>query len=206
MRNSSSITGIILAGGRATRMGGKDKGLVELAGRPLATHVLERLRPQVGDIVINANRNQDAYRGFGCPVIPDRDDAFRGPLAGIAAVMQAVDSELFVSVPCDAPLLPENLVQRLLEALPTTAGPCSVACSEGVIQPVFALFRKSAVPLIERYLEAGEKKVRRWHRLYHSIPVEFDHADPFVNINTEAQLRSLEERLGVPERTDNGIE
>ncbi len=207
MTTPPHITGVILAGGRATRMGGRDKGLVELGGRPLVAHVLERLQPQVQDIVISANRNRSLYGHFGWPVIPDPDDTFPGPLAGIAAVMRAVESDCFATVPCDAPFLPRDLIQRLHDALRGTDTLCSVAHGGGSIQPVFALYRKAARPAIERYLQAGESKVRRWHEQHRSVPVEFDGlSSAFLNVNTEEQLRAVENRLKKPPKTDNGIE
>ncbi len=172
----------------------------------MVAHVLKRLQPQVQNIVINANRNLEQYRRFGLPVIPDPDDSHRGPLVGIATVMENVESRYFVSVPCDAPFFPMDLILRLREALKGNSALCSVACWDGSLQPVFALFRKAAKPAIEDYLRSGERKVGRWHQLHHSIPVEFaDLPNTFFNINTEEQLHAVEEQLKQPPETGNRL-
>ncbi|WP_428608182.1 molybdenum cofactor guanylyltransferase MobA, partial [Sedimenticola sp.] len=111
--SESKITAVILAGGMARRMGGQDKGLIDLDGRPLIAHVLERIQPQVAQVVINANRNLEQYAAFGHPVISDTLSDFQGPLAGFLAVMQQIDSDFIVTLPCDGPCLPDNLVERL---------------------------------------------------------------------------------------------
>ncbi len=196
MPADSDITAIILAGGRATRMGGEDKGLILLDGRPMLEHVLERIHPQVDQIIINANRNQEAYEAFGWPVISDNDRNYRGPLSGIATVMQSVSSHCFVTVPCDAPLLPRDLAGRFRDALEGAAAISAVADGGGVIQPVFALFKKSAEPALNHFIQAGESKVRLWHRQNSSIVVDFsDTPEAFLNINTPEQLHAIEARL-----------
>ncbi len=202
------VTGIILAGGRATRMGGKDKGLMELAGRPLVAHALMRLQPQVADIVISANRNRSLYGRFGWPVVPDPDETRPGPLAGVAAAMGIGEHDYYASVPCDAPHFPRDLIRRLYDALQENDALCSVACNRGAMQPVFALYRKAARPAIERYLQAGESKVRCWHERHRSIRVSFDDHPPhsFLNINTEEQLRTAEIRLRRPPPANDVIE
>ncbi len=196
MPTDLDITAIILAGGQATRMGGEDKGLILLDGRPMLEHVLERIRPQVDQIIINANRNQETYDDFGWPVISDNDRDYRGPLSGIAAVMQLAASRYFVSVPCDAPLLPRDLTGRLHDALEGTSAVSAVADSGESIQPVFALFKKSAEPALKHFIQAGESKVRLWHRQNSSIVVDFsDTPEAFLNINTPKQLHAIEARL-----------
>ena len=187
---------VILAGGRARRMDGEDKGLLRLAGKPLLAHVLQRLRPQVGEIFISANRNLERYREFGCPVIRDLHGGYPGPLAGIAAALRRCATPELAVVPCDAPLLPADLVRRLHEALRESRAPCSVAHDGESLQPLFALFRKEAEPALAGYLEQGKGEARRWHRLHGSVVVEFPAgAEAFLNINTPEQLRMLEARL-----------
>ncbi len=196
MKTEPDFTAIILAGGRARRMDGKDKGLLSLNGRPLVEHVLERISPQVDHVIINANRNQPAYQRFGQPVISDRDASYRGPLSGISSVMQTVTSRWFISVPCDAPLLPADLVRRLHDALQDSGAICAVAHSGESIQPVFALFRDSAEPALSHFIQAGESKARLWHSRNSSVVVDFsDTPEAFLNINTPDQLRMIEQRL-----------
>ncbi len=196
MPATPDITAIILAGGRATRMGGKDKGLIPLDGRPMLEHVLDRIRPQVDQIVINANRNRDAYETFGWPVINDHDENYRGPLSGIAAVMHHTTSNWFASVPCDAPLLPADLISRLYDAAKETNAICAVAHNGESIQPVFALFRNTAEPALSDFVRAGEGKVRLWHKKNSSIIVDFsDTPGAFLNINTPTQLQAIEQQL-----------
>ena len=196
MKTEPDITAIVLAGGQARRMGGRDKGLILLDGRPLVEHVLARIGPQVDHIVISANRNQPAYQRFGWPVISDRNSGYHGPLSGIVSVMQTVTSRCFVSVPCDAPLLPADLVKRLGDALPDSGATCAVAHSGESIQPVFALFKDSAEPALSPFIQAGESKARLWHGRNGSVVVDFsDTPEAFLNINTPDQLRTIEQRL-----------
>ncbi len=192
----NDITAIILAGGQATRMGGEDKGLILLDGRPMLAHVLKQITPQVDHIVINANRNQQRYETFGWPVISDLESNFRGPLAGIASVMQTVASNCFVCIPCDAPLLPSHLVEQLHSAIQDSSANSSVAHSGESIQPVFALFKKSAEPALRRFVQAGESKVRLWHHQNSSVVVDFsDTPEAFLNINTPEQLHMIAQQL-----------
>jgi len=113
---STGICGLVLAGGQGRRMGGVDKGLQPLRGRPLMQHVIDRLRPQVDSVLINANQNLERYAEFGCPVVPDRVGGFAGPLAGLDAGLHATDAPMIVTVPCDSPFLPHDLVARLATA------------------------------------------------------------------------------------------
>jgi len=189
---AEQITGLILAGGRASRMGGVDKGLQLLAGRPLVAHVLERLRPQVGPVLINANRHLDDYAAFGCSVVPDADASFSGPLAGLLAGLQQAQTEWLLSVPCDVPGLPLDLAARLSAgdadlALPVTA--------DGRTQPVFCLLRCSLADSLADYLSHGGRKVETWMLAQRHALVPFDqHGDgaAFFNANTLADLKILE--------------
>jgi len=181
------ISGIVLAGGQGRRMGGVDKGLQLLHGRPMIDHVLERLRPQVGEIVINANQNLDRYQGFGHRVVSDAIGGFAGPLAGLHAGLQAITGPLAVTVPCDSPFLPADLVQRLERAL----GPNDLAVAKTGDQahPVFALVRQSVKSNLETFLAGGGRKIDAWYEALKVIEVNFDdEADAFRNINTREEL------------------
>ncbi len=201
MKTYPEIDAVILSGGRARRMGGEDKGLLPLAGRPLLEHVLQRLRPQVERITISANHNLERYRIFGCPVVSDLHGGYRGPLAGIATLLERGGSPLLLAVPCDAPLLPVDLAPRLYEALRDSDAPCSVAHDGESLQPLFALFRAEAGAALCSYLENGHGKTRHWHRQHGSLAVDYsDMPDAFLNINTPAELQALERRLSEERR------
>jgi len=185
-------TGIILAGGKASRMGGVDKGLALLHGKPLVAHVVERLRPQVDMLMINANRELESYRRLGYPVIADLIAGFAGPLAGLHCGMQAAATEFVVSVPCDSPLLPEDLVSRLADAM---AGADLAVARTGLRRhPVFCLCRTGLLPDLTRFLESGGRKVEDWHAGLNRVEVDFDdEASAFANINTAAELSCLQQ-------------
>lgn len=176
------ITAVILAGGLATRLGGVDKGLQALGNRPLVAHVLERLRPQAGEILINCNRNADAYAGFGCRLVPDRIAGFPGPLAGLHAALSATATPLVLTVPCDSPFLPMDLAARLLAAL--ADGEAAVARTDRR-QPVFALYRRDVLPRLEAFLDAGGRKVGLWQAELDCRIADFPDADVnFRNLNS----------------------
>jgi molybdopterin-guanine dinucleotide biosynthesis protein A len=183
------ITGIVLAGGQGRRMGGVDKGWVELAGQPMIAHVLERLRPQVGAILINANQNLERYARLGVPVIPDVVGGFAGPLAGLHAGMTRSTQAYVVTVPCDSPFLPPDLVQRLAEGLEETGAKLAVAKTFDQPHPVFCLARRSVLSHLAAYLEAGGRKIDAWYATLAVTEVAFDdEADAFRNINTADEL------------------
>jgi len=158
---AGQVTGVILAGGRATRMGGQDKGLISVNGRPMIRWVIDVLRPQVAEVLINANRNLDRYRALGCLVIDDGDREFRGPLAGIAAGMRAAAGEYVAFAPCDSPLVCSDLVGRLHAALLREGSRIAVAHDGERLQPVFALLERSLLDDLVRYLDSGERKIDR---------------------------------------------
>lgn len=190
------LTGLILAGGRGTRLGGVDKGLIELHGRPLIEYVLDRLRPQTEAILINANRHHERYAAYGVPVIPDLEGGFAGPLAGIAAGLAAARTDWVVVVPCDCPLLPSDLVSRLWQARCTAEADVAVARAAGRLQPVFVLLPATARVELERRLHEGERKVAAWLTAQRLAIADFsDEAEAFVNVNTEEERRAVEERL-----------
>jgi molybdopterin-guanine dinucleotide biosynthesis protein A len=185
----TDITGVILAGGQGRRLGGIDKGLQDLQGRPMVQWVLERLMPQVGSVLINANRNLPRYAGFDCPVLPDRIPDFAGPLAGLHAALAQAATPLIATVPCDSPFLPADLVQRLHNALAADNAELAVARAGGRVHRAFCLARCELLPKLDAFLAAGERRVGLWHASLHVVEVDFDdEVDAFTNINTPEQL------------------
>jgi len=185
----AEVTGIVLAGGQGRRMGGVDKGLVELAGKPMIAHVLARLAPQVGAVLINANQNLERYRAFGHPVIPDEVGGFAGPLAGLHAGMTQASGALVVTVPCDSPFLPLDLVSRLRARLDKEHAQLAVARTFDQPHPVFALARRDLLPNLAAFLEGGGRKIDAWYAPLAVVEVGFDdEAAAFRNINTAGEL------------------
>lgn len=198
-----ALTAIVLAGGRATRMGGQDKGLVELAGRPMIAHALAALAPQVDRVIINANRNLDRYAAFGWPVVADEDSGFLGPLAGLAAGMKAATTPLVLTVPCDSPLLPGDLADRLLAALTRQDAEIAVPHDGERLQPVFALVKRDLLDSLVAYLGAGGRKIDRWFEQHRVAQVDFaDRLETFVNVNDPEERRALEARLAQADPQD----
>jgi molybdopterin-guanine dinucleotide biosynthesis protein A len=190
------ITAVILAGGRATRMGGQDKGLVQLAGRPMIAHVLAALAPQVEWLVINANRNLDRYAGFGWPVVRDDDTGFLGPLAGLAAGLRAASTELVMTAPCDSPMVPADLAERLHAALLREDAEIAVAHDGEWLQPVFMLVRRELRDSLEAYLASGGRKIDRWFEHHRVAEADFsDRPETFVNVNDPEERRAVEREL-----------
>lgn len=185
------IAGVILAGGLGRRMGGADKGLVDYRGRPLVAHAAERLAPQVDELLINANRNADRYGMFGARVIADRDGAFLGPLAGLSAALHETTCDLVVSVPCDSPGLPEDLVRRLGHGLQAAGADVAVAQAAGRLHPVFCLCRREVLATLDRYLAQGGRRVEEWVRSGNWTAVDFDdQPEAFRNLNTAEDLQT----------------
>ncbi len=196
---AARITGLILAGGRARRLGGRDKGLVAVAGRPLVAHVLAALRPQTQSVLISANRNLDRYREFGAPVLVDAVADFAGPLAGIARGLAAAPTPLVLCVPCDAPLLPADLAQRLAAGLAGAGGrrrALAVAHDGSRRQPLFALLRRDLQADLEAWIAGGGRRVGDWVARLNPVEVDFsDRAAAFLNVNTPADLACVAGRL-----------
>lgn len=189
----TALTGVILAGGRAERMGGRDKGLLPLAGEPLIAHGIRRLQPQVAELLISANRHLEIYQQFGCRVVNDSDSRFRGPLAGILAALRAAKTPYVLTAPCDSPLLPPDYAQRMWVALERKQATASVGYSAGYWQPVFALLPVHLQDDLADYLAAGEGNAGRWWQRHQPAPVEFPDAPLlFHNINTPDALAQLE--------------
>lgn len=191
---SGDITGVILAGGQGQRMGGVDKGLQELDGRPLVEWVLARLAPQVHSVLISANRNLARYAEFGCIVLPDTIPDFAGPLAGLHAALAQATTPLLVAVPCDSPFLPGDLVARLHAALLTENADLAVPRTGERVHRAFCLTRREILPRLDAFLAGGERKVGLWHASLAIAEVGFDDAaDAFRNINTRAELGDCEQ-------------
>jgi len=187
------VTGVILAGGLGRRMGGVDKGLQPLRGRPMVQWVIERFAPQVDELLVNANQNLDAYAARGHRVIPDVIGGFAGPLAGVHRGLTEAAHELVATVPCDSPFLPTDLVVRLRGALESQHAELAVARTGGQSHPVFCLCRKSVLASLTAFLESGGRKIDAWYSALNVVEVLFDdQPDAFSNINTEAELRSFE--------------
>ena len=189
------VTGIVLAGGQGSRMGGVDKGLQLFRGKPMAAHVVERLAPQVDELLINANRNPEAYAQFGHRVIADEIEGFAGPLAGFERGLAHAKGDLVVTVPCDSPFLPADLVARLREALEGERAELAVAKTGEQVHPVFSLMRRSVHASLQDFLAGGQRKIDRWYGALDVVLVSFDdEAEAFLNINTREELASLEPR------------
>jgi len=196
------VTGIVLAGGQGRRMGGVDKGLQPLDGRPMAQWAIERLAPQVETIVVNANQNLEAYRRFGHPVVSDAVGGYAGPLAGLHAGLQAARTELVVTVPCDSPFLPADLVARLAQALRANDAQLAVAKTGDQPHPVFSLVRRDVLPHLEAFLAGGGRKIDAWYATLRVVEVSFDdQVNAFSNINTREELAGFETESRRTQRT-----
>ena len=192
----SHITGLVLAGGRGSRMGGVDKGLQTFRGAPMVLHAILRLVPQVSTVLINANQNIGPYEGFGYPVWPDQLGGFEGPLAGLQTGLSHCETDYLVTVPCDSPFLPENLVATLGDALVASGADIAVAVTEEGerrTHPVFSLMKASVLPSLTVYLQGGGRKIETWYRSLPFVEVPFEDADAFRNINTTEELRRFEQ-------------
>jgi molybdopterin-guanine dinucleotide biosynthesis protein A len=182
------ITGIVLAGGKGSRMGGVDKGLQPLRGKPMVAWAIARLKPQVDEIVINANQNLEIYRAFGHRVVADEVGGFAGPLAGLHAGLKAATHPLAVTAPCDSPFLPADLVSRLSASLQGLD--LAVAKTGGQAHPVFALMKREVRESLEAFLASGGRKIDAWYAALKVVEVGFDdEADAFRNINTLEELK-----------------
>jgi len=189
------ITGLILAGGRGSRMGGVDKGLQTYKNQPLAAHVQQRLAPQVGTMLISANRNISVYQTLGAPVLRDTLPDYPGPLAGFLTGLEHCCTPYLVTVPCDCPRFPGDLVQRLAEALIRHDAELAVAthAEQGVVRPhpVFCLLRAELADSLRTFMAAGERRVSAWTARHRRVEVLFDNAEDFAGANTLDELQGL---------------
>jgi molybdopterin-guanine dinucleotide biosynthesis protein A len=190
---SSLVTGVILAGGQGRRMGGVDKGLKVLRGKPMVAWVLERFAPQIEEVLINANQNLERYAALGHRVIPDEIAGYAGPLAGLHRGLTEAAYALVATVPCDSPFLPSDLIQRLRGAIYNTESDVAVAKTADQPHPVFCLCRKSVLPGLTKFLAGGGRKIDAWYASLKVVEVAFDdNPGAFSNINTEEELLALE--------------
>jgi molybdenum cofactor guanylyltransferase len=190
-----NITGLILAGGRGSRMGNVDKGLQLFQAKPMVAHVLARLQPQVNNIVINANRNVLEYEALGHSVIADGIEGFAGPLAGLHAGMTHIFEGLIVTAPCDSPFLPLDLVARLHDALIAGKADLAVAKTFDQAQPVFCLVKRDVEPHLREFLASGQRKIDKWYETLSVVEVAFDdQAAAFANINTAEELAAMQNK------------
>jgi len=187
------VTGLVLAGGQGSRMGGVDKGLAPFRGKPMVAHAIERLAPQVDEILVNANRNPEAYARFGHRVIADEIPGFAGPLAGFERGLAHARGQLVATVPCDSPFLPADLVARLRAALEGAGAQLAVARTGDQPHPVFCLMRREVHASLAAFLSSGQRKIDKWYASLAVVEVAFDdEADAFANINTRDELAGLE--------------
>ncbi len=193
--DKKNITAVILAGGKGRRLEGQDKGLVIYKNKPLIQHVIERIQPQVAEIVINANRNQETYANYGYTIISDEMSDFQGPLAGFATAMKTVKTDYIVTLPCDGPSLPLDLVSRMIMKLNAfdisyDISNCVAVAHDGEwLQPVHALIPVTLIDSLETFLAKGDRKIDLWYAQHELIKVDFsDQPDAFFNINKKEQL------------------
>lgn len=205
--STQDITGLVLAGGRGARMGGVDKGLQNFNGSPLALHAVLRLGMQVGEVMVNANRNLGAYESFGTPVWPDADSSYAGPLAGFQTGLERCETPYLLTVPCDTPLFPLDLAERLSQAMVEHDAEIAVVSALEADdaghtalrpQPVFCLMRTALLESLTRFVGQGGRKIDTWTAQHRTVHVTFDlpgdAADAFANANTLAELQALEAR------------
>ncbi|MGR9105919.1 MAG: molybdenum cofactor guanylyltransferase MobA [Gammaproteobacteria bacterium] len=191
-----TITGVVLAGGMARRMGGGDKGLIPCAGKPLIEYSLTAIRQVVDTVIINANRNEDKYREYGWPVIADHSASFDGPLAGILSAMGHSKSDYLLTVPCDCPLLDSAILARMVAALESQPVDCLVADDGERLHPVVLLLDCGLRDHLAAYLDSGGRKIDRWFMQHRWKSVDFsDRPGVFRNINTPAELQALEAEI-----------
>jgi molybdenum cofactor guanylyltransferase len=191
MTRETKITGLVLAGGMGRRMDSRDKGLVEFRDKPMVAHAIDRLRPQVASLIINANRNVETYAALGFPVVSDEVSGFAGPLAGLHSGMRTCETAFIATVPCDSPFLPLDLIARLQAALQLQDADIAVASTGGQLQPVFALYKTSLVTSLEKFLGEGGRKIDKWYEQHKTVAVDFEDEHAFANINSAAELAVL---------------
>ena len=200
MTSSSDITGLVLAGGRGSRMGGVDKGLQNFNGVALALSTLMRLQPQVGELMVNANRNLGAYEAMGAPVWPDTLPDHPGPLAGFLTGLERCETPYLMTVPCDSPLFPDDLVRRLADALEAAGAEIAMAATREIaggqerlqVQPVFCLMNVNLLESLMRFTQSGQRKIDKWTAQHRCVEVPFDDAAAFRNANTREELHKLQ--------------
>lgn len=194
MSKHLEISAIVLAGGQGRRMGGQDKGLIELAGRPLIELTLERIAPQADEVLISANRHLERYARFGHRVVADGQAEYLGPMAGIYAAGQAAQGEWLLVAPCDAPFLPTDLARRLLAEVQRTGARLVRAADAGQTHYTTLLMHRSLLPDLGQHLSTGKLKLQAWQNEHDSATLVFTDAHAFVNINTPDDLARAKQR------------
>jgi molybdopterin-guanine dinucleotide biosynthesis protein A len=187
---------MVLAGGLARRFHSEDKGLIPLLGRPLVCYALDALIQIADPVVINANRNQNVYEQLGYQVVPDLDQSFSGPLAGVLSVMRYADTALVFAVPCDCPLINAEILFRMTQSLEQQQADCCIPDDGERVHPVFLLIRTALQDDLAAYLQSGERKIDRWLEQHKLVKADCsDQPDVFLNVNTPEQLEDLQKRL-----------
>jgi len=193
MLNKHNVTAVILAGGKGRRMDGKDKGLVELENRPLIEYVIDAIKPQVETIILNANRNRAQYSSYGYPVVSDALADHQGPLAGFICAMKSSTTSHIVTLPCDGPFLPGDLVERLTASLTDDNAEIAVAHDGDRMQTVYSLIPITLANSLDAFLDSGERKTELWYRQHRIALADFsDCPEAFRNINTAEQYNRLQ--------------
>jgi len=193
MKSNESITGVILAGGLARRMGNQDKGLISFKGQPLISHAITVMQPVVDELIINANRNIKEYRQFGLPVISDQTASFDGPLAGILTAMLYSQTDVLLVMPCDSPLMQSAQLKTLIDRRYEQDADIAVAVDGQRWHPVFLAIKTALKTDLQAYLANGNRKVETWLAQYKTLPVDFSsQPELFMNINTLDELVKLE--------------
>ena len=191
--SKKDVTGVILAGGQARRMHGQDKGLVLLNNKPMIEYVIKSLKPQVGELFINANRNLEKYAAYGFDIVSDELSGYHGPLAGMASALNKVTTPYMLTTPCDSPFMVDDLAERLINALETNDADISVAHNGERMQPVFCLIKKELLPSINDFLNEGERKIDKWFNQHKLAIADFsDKPKTFDNLNTIEDIQSIE--------------
>lgn len=191
-----SIGAVVLSGGLARRMGGKDKGLIQIADRSMASWVVSAIMPAVNNMVINANRNHDAYAALGCEVVADRHKGHIGPLAGLSAAMHHLTNDYMFMCPCDSPFINVSIVGQLVEACLDNEADVAVAHDGERLQPVFCVVHQRCLASLDAYLESGERKIDRWYATQNNVEVDCSTIKTsFRNINTEEERLAAQHEL-----------
>jgi len=190
-----TISAVVLAGGRATRMGGQDKGLIKIAGRNIVTRITRQLSTQVEEIVINANRNLEQYAELGYPVVSDKMDDYQGPLAGMAAAFSIIRHQWLLTAPCDGPYIAADYCVRMLAQAKKDCSKIAVATDGNRLQPVYALIHRDLIGSLNDFLQSDERKIDRWYQQHSFTQVAFADDEMFTNINTPQQLEEVEKKL-----------
>jgi len=195
-QHQQRIGAVILAGGLARRMGGRDKGLIQIGNRPMASWAISAIRPQVHNIIINANRNHDAYTELGCEVVADRHSGHVGPLAGLSAAMHHLSTDYVFMCPCDSPFIDATMVDLLGTGCVDKTADIAVAHDGERLQPVFGVVHQRCLESLDAYLESGERKIDRWYATQNTIEIDCSSVtDSFRNINTEEERLAAEHEL-----------